>query len=625
MAHVPVGYDIYGQQVPYGKGTGLKRPSGSIKTLNGKVKEPKDWRREPKHRSKSHLMRTRKHTRSLETMKDLTRTETALNKTLYDRKHISSYSKVMAGSSALPVTSPTRSALFSKRHNDHIKSMKTKARQFDRMQREDPNNKAVMESMKTFKKSWFTGRPSIDAIEGPIAKGVFHPPQLNDPGLAWVNSPKFNTGAKLRKDFQRKEKETGVQRMKESWAIMENSLKKAVAKDAERRRQMGLHSPKTKNKQALLRNRKREMSKKIRAMQELNMTLKKEQINSILDEPQVSVGWWKKGKEHTYKARGKPMLVKAREDKLRNTLVENGPFKRRETSMHTINKKKKGLSSTSTKPNEIDRFKEGHKQHVMSRSKPPPKALKRWSDVAIEFKEVQKKRERKALAKLNGEECGDDSEDEYYNPLDDAPMYSSFSKTLQFVEPVYGIIHRKEEKEDWPSIVLRPMSRSASGRKLTCMDKMQRMRRFRKEQAQIRRNEEAEAQARIDLSMKRSSSFSSGYSRGGLGQVSRPQSALDMGMSGTEAPTTSLQVMSRSSTPGVGGPKQSRSMGTLEIKRRPQSVPAMGLRKVESAIEPYSGNQSTDNATAPKMVRPGTAPVLRTLGDSLEVRTRGLL
>ena len=40
---------------------------------------------------------------------------------------------------------------------------------------------------------------------------------------------------------------------------------------------------------------------------------------------------------------------------------------------------------------------------------------------------------------INGDECIDDSE-EYYNPLDDAPMFSSFSRTMQFVEPVYGLV-----------------------------------------------------------------------------------------------------------------------------------------------------------------------------------------
>ena len=172
---------------------------------------------------------------------------------------------------------------------------------------------------------------------------------------------------------------------------------------------------------------------------------------------------------------------------------------------------KKGLSSTSTKPNEIDRFKEGHKQFVMSRTKPPPKALKRWSDVAIEFKEVQKKRQRKALAKLNGEEVDGDSDDDIYNPLDDAPMYSSFSKNYQFVEPVYEVIHDSKKDDDWPSIMLRPMTRTASGRKLTCMDKMQRMRRFRETQAEIRKNEEAANETRIALSMRQSSSLNSGF------------------------------------------------------------------------------------------------------------------
>ena len=51
VGHVPVAYDIYGRQVPYGKGSGLKRAGGSIKTLSGVVREPKDWGKVPLHKS----------------------------------------------------------------------------------------------------------------------------------------------------------------------------------------------------------------------------------------------------------------------------------------------------------------------------------------------------------------------------------------------------------------------------------------------------------------------------------------------------------------------------------------------------------------------------------------------
>ena len=50
VGHVPVAYDIYGHHVPYGKGSGLKRAGGSIKTLSGVVREPKDWAKVPLHK-----------------------------------------------------------------------------------------------------------------------------------------------------------------------------------------------------------------------------------------------------------------------------------------------------------------------------------------------------------------------------------------------------------------------------------------------------------------------------------------------------------------------------------------------------------------------------------------------
>ena len=124
VGHVPAAYDIYGHQVPYGKGSGLKRAGGSIKTLNGVVREPKDWGKIPLHRSQSHLFQDRRKSRLKETEKDLARTEKVLNKVLYDRKWTSTYSKVMAGSAALKVTSPTRSALFSSRDRENLQNMK---------------------------------------------------------------------------------------------------------------------------------------------------------------------------------------------------------------------------------------------------------------------------------------------------------------------------------------------------------------------------------------------------------------------------------------------------------------------------------------------------------------------
>ena len=59
------------------------------------------------------------------------------------------------------------------------------------------------------------------------------------------------------------------------------------------------------------------------------------------------------------------------------------------------------------------------------------------------------------------------------------------------------------------------------------------------------------------------------------------------------------------------------------MQRRPQSVPTRGIRKIESEMNPPSNNQPAETSGVPRMIRPGTAPVLRTLGDSLEVRTRG--
>ena len=125
-------------------------------------------------------------------------------------------------------------------------------------------------------------------------------------------------------------------------------------------------------------------------------------------------------------------------------------------------------------------------------------------------------------------------------------MFSSFSKTLQFVEPVYGLV-KHESEEEWPSIMLKPLHKAPNGRKLTCMEKMQRMRRFRRVQAEIHEEENKAREARIEMSMKRSSSLGSGIGQG-LGRVSRPQSALDASTNQMGASGASLQVLSRTST-----------------------------------------------------------------------------
>ena len=148
-----------------------------------------------------------------------------------------------------------------------------------------------------------------------------------------------------------------------------------------------------------------------------------------------------------------------------NNLVFNDPFKNPQTSLHKLHGERKHGGNTTEKPNNINRFKDGHKMEVRKRVKPPPKAVKRWSDVVIEFKEVEKKRERRELALLNGEILEEDEDP--YNPLDYAPMYSSFTHDLTFVEPVYGVIKSAKDEDEWPDIMLKPLHCSASGRKLT--------------------------------------------------------------------------------------------------------------------------------------------------------------
>ena len=154
--------------------------------------------------------------------------------------------------------------------------------------------------------------------------------------------------------------------------------------------------------------------------------------------------------------------------------------------------------------------------------------MKRWTDVVIEFKENEKKRERRELALLNGEDVEDE---EPYNPLDYAPMYSSFTRDMTFVEPVYGIIQSTKDEDEWPDIALRPLNRTASGRKLTMMEKTQRMRRFREHMRTKRLEEERQKMdSRDALQLKRSSSFHSGLSTPArsINRIDRPQSALDL-------------------------------------------------------------------------------------------------
>eukprot|EP00505_MAST-04D_sp_SCG-Rhode-Island_P000014 Stramenopile-MAST_4_protein_14 len=614
VAHVPTVYDIYGHQVPFGKGSGLARPPGNIKTLNGEMRHPADWTRTPRCQSKSHLLRHREAQRKIETDKDLHRTDVALKKVLYDRKHISSYSKVMQGSCPIPVKSPTRSALLSRRHNDHLSSMNQTKAAYEAKLASDPMRNALKEGMKTHKKKWSKGKPSEEEFDGPIAKGIFHPPHLNDPGLKWIDTPKFKTREQLRQARLLQEKETGVQRMDESVAITENQLRQNYAKDLERRKQLGSRVPSVESKKALLARRSRELKEKVAALRNLKLSEEDAQRKSVLNASQNIDGWFKTGNEDSYvQSANRPecTLVMSRKRSKSNSLINSDPFKSQTTSVHKLLKEKNARDGGEIlKPNEIDRFTEGHKAHVRSRSKPPPKALKRWADVVIEFKEAEKKRDAKELAMINGDEYIGDSE-EYYNPLDDAPMFSSFSKTLQFVEPVYGLV-KQELEEEWPSIMLKPLNKTPNGRKLTCMEKIQRMRRFRRVQAEIRADENKAREARIEMSMKRSSSLGSGIGQG-LGRVSRPQSALDASTNQMGASGASLQVLSRTSTPGPSGPKEARSMGTLERKmRRPQSVPAMGVRKVGSAVE-LQVKSSSDLS-----VRPGTAPLPRS-----RVRTSG--
>ena len=635
VGHVPVAYDIYGHQVPYGKGSGLKRAGGSIKTLNGTIREPKNWTKMPLHKSRSHLFHDRRRSRLKETEKDLARTEKVLNKVLYDRKWTSTYSKVMAGSAALKVTSPTRSALFSNRDREHLKSLKSKAADYERKQEENPHNKMLQEGMKTYKRRWFQGKADQNDIDGKYAKGVFHPPDLNDPGLKWVDSPKFRTRAKILQNRLKHNKQVGIKRMDESWAISEAKLKKSVEKDKAKRKAMGMHIPKTKNKKELLRRRNEEMINNAKVLSKLKAQMKKEETENVLTKTKQFNGWWEsKDGKRTKPGFNNSLLYKMRRKRQENNLVFNDPFKNPQTSLHKLHGERKHGGNTTEKPNNINRFKDGHKMEVRKRVKPPPKAVKRWSDVVIEFKEVEKKRERRELALLNGEILEEDEDP--YNPLDYAPMYSSFTHDLTFVEPVYGVIKSAKDEDGWPDIMLKPLHCSASGRKLTMMEKTQRMRRFREHMRAKRLEEESQKMDRIDaIQLQRSSSFHSGLSTPArsVNRVDRPQSALDLTQGNNSGTVSTLQVVSSRGVPDGLGPNDVQSMGTLEKKRRPQSVPAMRMRKSTSALESSTqqlfgissmGNLGETGGSA-GIIRPGTAPLMRSVGDSLKIRTKGFL
>ena len=629
VGHVPAAYDIYGHQVPYGKGSGLKRAGGSIKTLNGVVREPKDWGKVPLHRSRSHLFQDRRKSRLKETEKDLARTEKVLNKVLYDRKWTSTYSKVMAGSAALKVTSPTRSALFSSRDRENLQNMKDKAAAHERSQKENPYNKMLKDGMKTYKRKWFQGKAKQDEIDGKYAKGVFHPPELNDPGLRWVDNPKFRTRAEVIKNRQKQNKEVGIKRMSESWAISEAKMKKRVEEDKVRREALGMRIPKTKNKIELLRRRKEELVQNAKTLSKLKEQLKKEENASVLTKDTPFNGWWESKDGSNVKTGFKSsLLYKMRQKKQANVLINNDPFKDPQTSVHAL-KVKKNSGDTSKKPNNINRFRDGHKLEVRKRIRPPPKAVKRWTDVVIEFKEVEKKRERRELALLNGEDVEDE---EPYNPLDYAPMYSSFTRDLTFVEPVYGIIQSTKDEDEWPDIALRPLNRTASGRKLTMMEKTQRMRRFREHMRTKRLEEERQKMdSRDALHLKRSSSFNSGLSTPArsINRIDRPQSALDLSQGNQSGTISTLQVVSSRGVPDGLVQGGAKSMGMIEKKRRPQSVPAMSMRKSTSALDSSTqhslGIPSMKTFGAELGNRPGTAPLMRSVGDSLKIRTKGFL
>merc|ERR1711871_493759 len=197
--------------------------------------------------------------------------------------------------------------------------------------------------------------------------------------------------------------------------------------------------PKTKSKKELLRRRNAELKNNAKVLSELKAKIRKKESENILTLDKPFNGWWesKDAREKKKGVHNNPLLCKMRKQRLSNNLMSDDPFKNPQTSIHKLNKKK-GTGRTTVKPNNINRFKDGHKMEVRKRVKPPPKAVKRWSDVVIEFKEVEKKRERRELAILNGEDIEEDVDP--YNPLDYAPMYSSFTQDLTFVEPVYGVV-----------------------------------------------------------------------------------------------------------------------------------------------------------------------------------------
>ena len=615
--HSPPRYDISGQQLTATQGSGLKQVETPLKSLTGKVFIPRNWSRKPNNASLSALQARRKGERKHEQMRTQSLADLNIEKEgkLRGRPSLEeTYKRVLSGSAPPDPVTNTRSQMLKTRAEEYSSSISQKQATNHEKFDNDPSREREKLAIKQTVRKWASNAPknpyeALIAVQGrdrEMQSKPFWPKDVSTfLGLQRRENPPFATKSAIIKKRKAEEK-----------ASAERQIDEGLRKDDEaaaRRAELfqkGLIStsvPEVATQSELRRRRREEWTQVAEKMREIVQKRKATKEKRVMTAPSVPKGFWQKGDRLIDPAvsltKGSPVRMRSIEQ--RNVRPLQDPFKKYETSITRMTRARKEKQRTSVELAVIDRNNDqwhSGKSHLPRQASIP---MKRWSDVVIEFKQVDEKLDAERLG-LDG---GGTNKNLSIN--DTQPLYSSFTKDNIYREPTYG--HRgNKTAEVQNSSVLQPIPSNGMWRGLNLMQRVRRAHRFQNVRG-YRRRELQEQQARH---MRQSASHAISASSLSLGSRSLPD-------------TPTIRNMTRRSTPGqIFHSKDILSPAGMQPRKalaRASTVPAdlvVAPRPATSTSQqrPRLREVASTSPSLRSTSRPKTAP----LRSSLGVRTRGI-
>ena len=297
----------------------------------------------------------------------------------------------------------------------------------------------------------------------------------DDPGIGYRKQPRFPTKAAMLRKRARNEHAAAEGKIQAGIDAAFLSSTKASKELEELRAKAYSGKPSSPTRTDLLEKRRMAVVEDTRKMRERQVVEHRASMAAMLARPQTVPVNLPSSRESARQ--------RVRAHQRRNNppvMPSDDPFKTTTTSLHKLQQARAARQALATASSAEIRI--GMEDPDRPRlNKFPPALLKRWSDIVIEFQQVERKMDRERMGTDGSDGAngggGGSTGSANLSIADWAPLYSCFTKDNIFVEPIYGQKGKPEKSEN--EQVLRPMMRSSSGRVLPLMSRMERISRFR--------------------------------------------------------------------------------------------------------------------------------------------------